>query len=444
MKSPSLDELVLLPEPVALQRHFDARNYRVFRWAWALISILSVVGIAASLSQHRYLLFGACAFDLVATIALFAMRRTAMVEKYFRQVLLAWLAYQLVLVKLLSGAGGDSGPPLFGMFAFSLLLFRFRPLELLLLYGAAWITAVLPPGWLGLNPHRVLSTDDIAALTTMDAIFFGLTVLLSYLEKRRFLLIWRKEHARSRERLRMREEIQYARKIQLSMLPQAPPAAGWLDLAGASLPATEVGGDYYDYFALSPSQLAVVIADVAGHGLASGLLLSGVRSCLYLLEKELAEPAAVLDRLNVMVRRTTDRRTYVTLLCAILDREGGTLTVANAGHPPVLCFRPQTRKFTEVGQGAPPLGTFLQACYVEERQPIASHDLLIFYTDGLTEARNDRGQDYGQERLEKVVARTWGGTVREIRDAILSDLSSFKGDGAEQEDDITVVVARVK
>ena len=144
----------------------------------------------------------------------------------------------------------------------------------------------------------------------------------------------------------MREEIEYARKIQLSMLPQLPPDIGWVELAAASLPATEVGGDYYDYFRLSGSQLALVIGDVSGHGLASGLLLSGVRSCLYLLEKDLAVPVAVLDRLNPMVRETTDRRTYVTLLCAVLDRaedgSGVKVTVASAGHPPLLCWDAQT------------------------------------------------------------------------------------------------------
>ena len=107
----------------------------------------------------------------------------------------------------------------------------------------------------------------------------------------------------------MREEFDTARRIQLSMLPQGPPNVSWIEVAAASLPATEVGGDYYDYFRISPSQIVVVIGDVAGHGLASGLLLSGVRSCLYLLEKDLASPVEVLDRLNHMVRRTTDRRT---------------------------------------------------------------------------------------------------------------------------------------
>jgi hypothetical protein len=443
MRPLSLDELVLLPEPLALQRHFDDKNYRIFRWLSILIACLSIAGIATSLAQSRFVSFACFALDLMASLVLFGARRTPVVERYFRQILLAYLAYQLVIAKLVGSAGEGSGPPLFSMFAFALLFFRFRQTEILMLYGAAWITAVLPRGWVGLGGSAEIGADEVASMSILMCVLLGMASALTHFDRRRFLGGWRKEHTRSRERLRMREEIEYARKIQLSMLPQAPPQAGWLELAGASLPATEVGGDYYDYFALSPSRLAVVIGDVAGHGLASGLLLSGVRSCLYLMEEDMGTPARVLERLNRMVRRTTDRRTYVTLLCALLDREAGTLTVASAGHPPVLSFDPRTRGFAEVGQGAPPLGTFLQASYVEDHHPIARGDLLIFYTDGLSESRSPHGQDYGVERLQKVIARTWGAPVREIRDAVLSDLSSFKGDG-EQADDITVVIARVK
>lgn len=442
MRSPSLDELVLLPEPLALQRHYDAKNYRVFRWLWAVIAILSLAGIGAAAADGKPLRLVFFIVDLAASVALFALRRSPLFEKHFRQILLSYLAYQLVIIKLTSTAGGD-GPPLFGMFAFSMLFLRFRVTELLILLGASWITAILPPGWVGLAEAGALGGEDVAALSIMHGFLLGLAVLLTHVERRRFLAVWRKEHGRARERLRMREEIEYARKIQLSMLPQAPPEAGWVELVGASLPATEVGGDYYDYFALSPSRLAVVVGDVSGHGLACGLLLSGVRSCLYLLEDELVQPARVLERLNLMVRRTTDRRTYVTLLCALIDREAGTLTVANAGHPPVLCFDPRTRTLEELGQGAPPLGTFLKTDYQEQSRPIARGNLLVFYTDGLTEARSPQGVEYGVERLQKVISHTWDAPVREIRDAVLSDLSRFKGD-EEQADDITLVIARLK
>src|SRR4029079_10972144 len=96
-----------------------------------------------------------------------------------------------------------------------------------------------------------------------------------------FLADWRREHARSRERLRMRQEIDTARRVQLAMLPQAPPDLPWVEIAAAALPAAEVGGDYYGYFVLSPTRLAVVVADVAGDGPGRDVLLSSVRSGLH-------------------------------------------------------------------------------------------------------------------------------------------------------------------
>jgi serine phosphatase RsbU (regulator of sigma subunit) len=449
MKAPSIDELVQLPEPLALQRHFDARNYRVFRWVLAFAILLTLPALAATVSHRWFVAAVLVAAALLLMIALIFVRREAFYCLWFRQILLGYFVVALVVMKALSLKSGEP-LPLFIVTAFLLTAFRLRMIEHLMIYGTLWVLAVLPLDKSGLPAASAWPDGgEVAGLTMVTILCLLLSGVLSQVERRRFLVIWRTEHGRARERLRMREEIEYARKIQLSMLPQLPPDIGWVELAAASLPATEVGGDYYDYFRLSTAQLALVIGDVSGHGLASGLLLSGVRSCLYLLEKDLAVPVAVLDRLNEMVRKTTDRRTYVTLLCAVLDRDAGgsgaELTVASAGHPPLLHFDHESQTFTEVGEGAPPLGTMLEGSYRQVRSQVRRGDLLVLYTDGLVESRNALGQDYGYPRLQKTVARAAAGTssVREIRDSILGDLSHFKGD-SEQADDITVVVARVK
>jgi serine phosphatase RsbU (regulator of sigma subunit) len=449
MKAPSTDELVQLPEPLALQRHFDAKNYRYFRLVLGLTLLLSLVGTAGAAKERRFGLMALTVVDLIATVLLVLLRRERFYTLYFRQILLGFLALQAVAIKVVNLRGDDSTTA-FIPAMLVLLGFRLRFIEHLMVYVLLWLIAVLPLSAAGLPSAEALpSGGDLASVSIMAAVCLVVSVFITQFERKRFLGVWRTEHARSRERLRMREEIEYARKIQLSMLPQLPPDIGWVELAAASLPATEVGGDYYDYFRLSGSQLALVIGDVSGHGLASGLLLSGIRSCLYLLEKDLAVPVDVLIRLNPMVRKTTDRRTYVTLLCAVLDRaadgSGVEVTVASAGHPPLLCWDAQTREFTEVGDGAPPLGTRLDAEYRQEWHKVRRGDVLVLYTDGLVETRNGLGQDYGYPRLQKTVGRAAAGThsVREIRDAILGDLSHFKGD-SEQSDDITVVVARVK
>lgn len=443
MKAPTLDELVLLPEPLALQRHFDGKSYRVFRWLAVVVALFCLPGIFEPLSNGRYVVAMVFAANLLLTVALLVLRGRDFFARSFRQILLTWVFAQILVLKLTSVLIGDDDAIVpFILSLLALLGFRLRWAEHLLVFGTFWVSAILPLSWVGLA-NDSLKEGGFAAVTTMSILSLAGSAGLTQLEKRRFLAVWRRENARYRERLRMREEIETARRIQVSMLPQRTPEVEWLDLAAASLPATEVGGDYYDYFRLGPDSVALVVADVAGHGLASGLLLSGVRSCLYLLEEDLASPLGVLERMNKMVRRTTDRRTYVTLLCAVLDWSDRTLTVTSAGHPPVLHYDARAKEFTEVGRGAPPLGSFLEPTYEPDRRPLAPGDVLVLYTDGLVEARSGSDSEYGDARLRRAVARAAGSrTAREVRDAILGDLSNFKGD-EEQADDITLIVVRV-
>jgi serine phosphatase RsbU (regulator of sigma subunit) len=440
MKPALLDDLVLLPEGEALQRHFDAGNWRVFRWVLPFTLILSLMGVAGTLDDAKPLAFILYLADIALTIAVFGSRKEPWFEKHYRRIQTAYLALQMVAWSPATFNIEGRQPHAAGLLRFILLFLRLRPGDALLLYGGCWIVQCLPISVLGLGGR-----DDFdAGGTVLTVLLLAANLAWTRLAKRRFLVQWRREQHKARERLRMRDEIAYARKIQLSMLPQGSPALDWLDLAAVSTPATEVGGDYYDYFRLSPSRVALVIGDVSGHGLASGLLLSGVRSCLYLLEDQLASPVRVLERLSPMVRRTTNRRMYITLLIAVLDREAGTLSVASAGHVPVLRRAAGADGFDEVGRGAPPLGTFRDARFEGEARPLAPGDLLVLYTDGLVEARDAAGELYGDERLQRAVARAGkGARAAEIRDSVLADFALFRGE-AEPDDDVTLVVARVR
>lgn len=444
MKAPTLDELVLLPEPLALQRHFDAKNYRAFRWLLPLLLLVSLGGLAGMVDAGNSLGMIVLCANIFLCAVLFVLRDREVFTRSFRQVLLSWLIFEILVLKIVAIPAGNERLVPFIPLAFLLIIFRLRFLEHLLLFTVHLLAGLFPLVWLGIQEPAAEPGLGVG-LTFVVLSCLLIAAILSRLEQKRFLTIWRREHIRHRERLRMREEIEYARKIQLSMLPQGAPDLHWIDLAAASLPATEVGGDYYEYFQVDDSRLILVIGDVAGHGLASGLLLSGVRSCLYLLEEDLGAPLQVMERLNHMVRRTTDKRTYVTLLCAVIDYGEKILRVVSAGHPPVLYFDPRSKAFVEMGEGAPPLGTFLQAQYEEVRHPLGSGHFLIFYTDGMVEARSSHGHEYGYPRLQRVVARaaTEYATAREVRDAVLGDLSHFKGD-QEQADDMTLVVVRLR
>jgi sigma-B regulation protein RsbU (phosphoserine phosphatase) len=445
MRLPTFDDLVTLPEGVALQRHLDARNYRAGRWLLPPAAILALVALVEALRNGPVVAALVHATTLGWLAGLVVLRRRPLFERAFRAGLLMAVALTVASLRLL--ALGSDSPGAFIPLLMVLVALRLRPGEHLAVYGLVLGAAVLPvETWLG-SAAGGEGNAELPPLAVAAGIFLTLALLLSRGERRRFLEMHRRESGRTRERLRMREEIDTARRVQVSMLPQGAPELPWLDLVAASLPATEVGGDYYDYFLLSPKRVALAVGDVAGHGLASGLLLSGVRSCLYLLEDELATPARVLQRLDAMVRRTTDKRTYVTLLLALLERQedgGVRLLVASAGHPPLLRLDPRGDLLEEVGPYAPPLGTALGPEYTAVERRLRRGETLVLYSDGLIEIRSRAGQEYGSTRLERAARRAAAASsAREARDEILGDFSLLKGD-AEQTDDVTLVVARLR
>lgn len=182
---------------------------------------------------------------------------------------------------------------------------------------------------------------------------------------------WSERRAQARDQLRMRDELQYAREVQLSMLPESPPDMGWVDLAGASLPATEVGGDYYDYF-IEEGAVAVVCGDVAGHGLGSGIVLASLRSGFMLLRDSLHDPAAVLQRLNDLVARNQSqadacnrsRPETRSRIAPRHDRQRGT----SAADRPSWQRRQRRRAFRAASRRPPAISRAFDRGLVRERR----------------------------------------------------------------------------
>jgi serine phosphatase RsbU (regulator of sigma subunit) len=227
------------------------------------------------------------------------------------------------------------------------------------------------------------------------------------------------------------------------MLPRAAPELPWVELASTTMPATEVGGDYFGYFPLDDQRLAIAIADVAGHGMASGLVLSGLRGGLHLLRDDMARPVEVLGRLDRMLRETSPGRMFVTLQIALLDAGRGELAVANAGHPPLLLLPAGGGEAVTIGAPGPPLGTRLAPGYVEVRHRLGAGDTVVLYTDGVAELRGPAGTALGEDGLLAEAARgARAPTAREVRDVLVGALARFKGD-VEPADDLTMVIARI-
>lgn len=446
MQRPPADDPLLLPEREAVRRHADERN------ATALWRLATVAGVAAAggafffFLVKRNLPMVLLVADVALLLGLWLGRESALLKPRTGALCAGFLLFQYgLLLTLLWGFTPGLKILLSGVLLPLLVLaFRLERWGYLLVLGSLWAVTVwvwqmeteglwrAPGGFGGL----IWPTLFLASL-------YGGAVHLAASRRRRFLDDWRERASRERERERIREEIEDARQIQLSMLPRTTPRLPWLDIASVSLPASEVGGDYFDYFELPGAGLSVVVGDVAGHGMASGLMLASLKSGLYLLRDDLPKPVEVLNRLNRMVQHTATRRMLVTLLCATLDPESRTATVANAGHPPALHYSAAGGEVTPLDLPALPLGTHLPAVYRQETVSLSPGDALLLYTDGLLEMASGSGSMYGEDRLARTVSSLIDGrAAREIRNSILADLSNFKGD-ARRQDDVTLIVIKV-
>lgn len=444
MRKPTLDELIRLPEPAAVEAFLNGENNSFLRQLMAATSILAVVLLIVALSEERYRVAGIWLTLLSVVVSIFLVRGSRFYELNVRHLLMALLLGALAAI-VLSTSDSLARVLFAGMFLPASLIFcRFTVRQYLALTMVFLATAT----WFALHPEGLEYPNDalpvLVACASTTMIVVALASRITRKRKHRFLADWRRERDRFTEHNRMQSELHDARTIQLSMLPSEPPPLQWLDYSSVSLPATEVGGDYFEYFVLSESRLVIVIGDVAGHGVASGLVLSGVRSGLHLLRDHLSQPLDVLGKLNAMVRDTAPTRMFVTLQIALLDRDQERLTVANAGHPPLLLARPKTGTVESLGTEGLPLGTRLHPGLDEETKSLRTGDTMVFYSDGVPEIHDLHGECYGENRLIRQVRRSsQSGSARQVRDAILNGVSSFKGDVA-QEDDLTLVVLKLR
>lgn len=445
MRTYRLDELALMPEDRAVQRHFDSRNYRVWRVLAAVLGTLSLVLLGVYLSEGATGPAVVAAANLAALAALWLLRRRPLFARSFRPLFIAFVLVEFALAA--AAADADVRIALGLVLCPLLLLFvRLRSAELVLLAAAFAVagagTALVQHGAGGLTGLL----GQAVGLALPPAFALSGALLLTRRDRRDFVARWREAATRERDRLRMRDELADARRIQLAMLPESPPQLDWLEVSGSSLPANEVGGDFYDYLELPDGRLVVVVGDVAGHGVSSGLVLAAVKGGLHLLRDELASPEPVFRRLDRMVREVVRWRVIVTLLVAVLDPRQRRMTVVSAGHPPALHLPADGGPVRSVGRDAPPLGTRLEAEFRTDSVPLAEGDAVLWLSDGATELCSAAGELYGFDRLARALEATRRGgalTAQGIREAILNDLSRFKAD-TPQRDDITLVAARLR
>lgn len=244
------------------------------------------------------------------------------------------------------------------------------------------------------------------------------------------------------DRERQRVELETARRIQSSILPQLPPQIAGVDIAYCYLPATEVGGDFYDVLALEDGRLAVAVGDVAGHGVSSGLIMSMAKSTLALQVTVNPEVEAVFDTLNRLVFQSARLRLLTTLCYVLVDRRNHELTYASAGH--IAPYRVDAGGRVEgLSSSSYPLGVREDLDLYSRTLPLESGDRLFMFSDGVVEARREGSEDlFGFDRLEESLRRHAAQPPTGLRDGVLEDLRQFTGAGP-QEDDLTIVVLRI-
>jgi serine phosphatase RsbU (regulator of sigma subunit)/predicted ester cyclase len=241
-----------------------------------------------------------------------------------------------------------------------------------------------------------------------------------------------------RERERVEQELQVARSIQRASLPkEVPDLEGW-QISPFYQPAREVGGDFYDFLELIDGRLGIVVGDATGKGVPAALVMSSTRSMLRALARASNSPGEVLEQVNDLLVSDIPPNMFVTCFYAILDPESGRLSYANAGHD--LPYLHRNGDAEELRARGMPLGLMPGMGYEEKKIELDVGESALFYSDGLVEAHDPKGEMFGFPRVRALVAEH--AEEAALGDYLLEELYSFVGEGWEQEDDITLLTLK--
>jgi len=245
------------------------------------------------------------------------------------------------------------------------------------------------------------------------------------------------------EKERLEQELMVAQEMQRKLLPQSLPHFDKLDIDAVSYPAYEVGGDYYDFAYLGKNRLGIVVGDVSGKGVSAAFYMAEVKGIFQSLSKICESPQELLIRANRSLNGNIDRKSFVSMIYATVDVERGVLFFARAGHCPMLYAskgKAELMRPEGLGLGLDS-GTVFEDVIEEKQITLSQNDVCVFYTDGITEARNRNGEEFGYNRLMQLVAEAQHKRASEIRSDIITALRQHTGNETEL-DDITMVVMK--
>ena len=246
--------------------------------------------------------------------------------------------------------------------------------------------------------------------------------------------------------LNMQKELEVAREIQQSILPQKFPAfpdRKDIDVYAKMFPARKVGGDLYDFFLIDEHRLGFCIGDVSGKGVPAALFMAVTKTLLKSIAFQIDDPGKCLKKVNNILQKDSVSSVFVTLFYGILDTKSGKLFYANGGHNPFYILSPNG-DLKEIGpNGGIPVGFIADFAYPTSHIMLSADDILIFYTDGVNEAMDLEENEFSEQRLEKCISGLKNESAKDVIEKVFKNVSDFT-QGVEQSDDITMLAVQFR
>jgi phosphoserine phosphatase RsbU/P len=244
------------------------------------------------------------------------------------------------------------------------------------------------------------------------------------------------------EKKRMEEELKVASEIQLRLHPVSPPRIPGYDMIGISFPCREIGGDYYDFIQRKNGNLILALGDVSGKGIGAALLMSSLHAALRAQAQTGLGPAEIITEVNSYIFESSPENKFLTLFCAELDPNTGLLQYSNAGHnPPILIC--SDNRVVKLETGGLPVGIINDIHYEAGSILMEPGDVLVIYSDGISDSVNEKDEDFGEQRLIDVVAKYRNRNASQLRDRIDEALTQFVGQAPPVDDTTIMIVKRV-
>jgi sigma-B regulation protein RsbU (phosphoserine phosphatase) len=247
-------------------------------------------------------------------------------------------------------------------------------------------------------------------------------------------------HTKMLESKGLEEQLAIARQIQLTFLPKKDPDIPGYDISGINIPSGEVGGDYFDFIKIIDRQTGISIADVSGKGIPAALIMASYRASLIAEIRNNYAIRTICAKVNRLLCESVEQGNYVTAFYGVLDSKNDIFTFSNCGHNRPILLKAND-KVCHLSEGGPALGIIDDAIYEERPIFLQSGDIILFYTDGVTEVTGIEGKDFNPDRLVKILRECRQMPARELHEAIIREVRSFAAP-SHNFDDLTLIVVK--